>query len=232
MYILYEGPSKYDGKPIVVIATKNSKNKKTGNMWQTWIMLQDTPPHKAVNNGDDFSVCGNCPLRPISYKSNGLKDSCYVITWQAPLSIWNAYQRGSYERITPTEFRQIVRDDSDGVRLGSYGDPACLPVDFWKSIGVGTGEFNFTSYTHGYLMPNFDKTYLEFSMISIDPVTEQLPELPQGRTYRAITSVDQIRSDEILCPASKEQNYKTTCSKCGLCAGLFSKAKNIAIKIH
>ena len=69
-------------------------------------------------------------------------------------------------------------------------------------------------------------------MISLDPVTEQLPILPVGRTFRAIESVDLLRTGEVLCPASKEQNNKTQCAKCGLCKGLALKAKNIAIVMH
>jgi hypothetical protein len=39
--VLYEGPSELDGKPIVVVATFNSVNDKTGNMVQTWIIRSD-----------------------------------------------------------------------------------------------------------------------------------------------------------------------------------------------
>jgi len=230
MHIIYEGPSNYDDTPIVVIATNASKNPKTGNMWQTWILRQDIAPHHAVKNGDDSSVCGRCPLRPLSYKANKLKKKCYVQTWQAPRSVWEAYHRGSYQRITPDQFREILQ--GAGIRLGSYGDPASVPFELWQSIGVGTGEFTHTGYTHGYLMPNFDPRHLQFCMISLDPITELMPELPQGRTFRVINAIDQVRQGEILCPASKEQGNRTTCAKCGLCAGLTRKAKNIAIVMH
>ena len=42
--VLYEGPSEIDGKPIVCIATLDSRNRKTGNMVQTWILRQDVSP--------------------------------------------------------------------------------------------------------------------------------------------------------------------------------------------
>lgn len=38
--IIWEGKSRFDGKPIVCIATENSKNRKTGDMVQTWILSQ------------------------------------------------------------------------------------------------------------------------------------------------------------------------------------------------
>lgn len=231
-YVIYDGPSKYDSKPIIAIAIMNSVNPKTDNMIQIYIMRKDIAPHIAVKNGDDFSVCGKCPLRPISYKDNDIVDPCYVHTWQAPLSIWNAFHRGRYEYATPEQFRLIIQEYNKSVRFGAYGDPASVPFEIWQAMGIGSNEFNYTSYTHGYLMPNFDKRLLVFSMLSLDQVNDYRPELLNARTYRVINSVDQIRSDEILCPASKEQNYKTTCAKCGLCAGLSSKAKNIAIVSH
>ena len=233
-YIVYEGISNYDGEAIVVIATgfaNKSKNTKTGDMIQTWIMRQDTPPHEAIRNGNDYSICGNCPLRPLNYKANGLKKRCYVLVHNAPLTVWRTYKKGGYEHSTPERLRELLQD-SNGLRLGSYGDPASVPFEVWQSIGVGTGEFNHTGYTHGYLVDNFDTRYLDVAMISLDKVTPQIPPGLNGRSFRVIDSVDEVLPGEILCPASKEQNYKTTCEKCGLCAGLNRKAKNIAIIIH
>lgn len=233
MYILYSGPSVYDDKPIVVIATTNSKNPKTGTMYQTWIMRQDIAPHDAVKTNDDSSVCGMCPLRPLSYKAVGLSRGCYVKTFQAPLSVWKSYHRGNYKHIPLEQFRAILTADQKGIRLGSYGDPASVPLSIWKSIGVGSNEFNHTGYTHAYLTPGFDKRYLDFLMLSLDPVTESVPaQFQNARTFRVIKTVDQVRPGEIICPASEEAGKLTNCQKCGLCAGLMSKAKNIAIVIH
>ena len=230
MYILYEGLGSYDKEPIVIIATNKSKNPKTGEMWQLWIMRQDIAPHDAVKTGDDASVCGKCPLRPSAYKAYGLAKPCYVRTIHAPLSVWRKYRRGGYQHITLAAFRKVLK--GDGVRLGSYGDPATVPFEVWQRLGVGSGEFTHTGYTHGYLLDGFDKRHLTISMISLDPVTQEMPVLPEGRSFRVINSVDQIRQGEILCPASKEQGFKTTCAQCGLCAGTSRKAKNIAIVMH
>ena len=229
-YIIYEGNAVYDGAPIVMIATRETANNKTGDMWQTWLMRADIEPHIAIKTGDDFSVCGNCPFRPIHYKKFKLKKPCYVRVFQAPLSVYRKYKRGGYERITLTEFRAMLQGQA--IRQGSYGDPATIPFNVWQSMGIGSGEFNHTGYTHGYLMPEFDDRHLDLSMISLDKVTEQLPNRPIGRSFRVIESVDQLQAGEILCPASKEQNYKTQCAKCGLCKGLSIQAKNIAIVTH
>ena len=234
-YIIYEGPSVYDGNNIVVIVTgitKKSANGKTGDMLQTWILHQDIAPHLAIKTGEDFTVCGKCPLRPLKYKKHKLKKKCYVQTWRAPLVVWKKYKRGEYDYIAPEQFRELLRELGRGLRLGSYGDPACVPFEVWQSIGVGSGEFNHTSYTHGYLLPDFDTRNLDVSMVSLDPTMPELPAWLDGRSFRVIAAPNQVRPDEILCPASKEEGYKTTCARCGLCAGLNRRAKNIAIVMH
>ena len=229
-YILWEGPSAYDGAPIVVIGTLKSTNPKTGNMVQVWIMRQDIAPNVAIKTGADTSVCGQCPLRPLAYKGHGLKKPCYVLTHHAPLAVWCKYRRGGYQHMALPEFRQLLQGKA--VRLGAYGDPASVPFEVWESLGVGTGEFTHTSYTHGYLLEGFDIRHLSISMVSLDQVTQQTPPALTARTFRVINAVDQLQADEILCPASKEGGFKTTCAQCGLCAGLNRKAKNIAIVAH
>ena len=100
-YILFEGPSAIDGKPIVVIATgfaNKSANGKTGDMIQTWIIREDIKPNDAVKSGDDESICGQCIHRPAlkaAIQAKGEKHiRCYVKVWQAPLVVWKAYKRG------------------------------------------------------------------------------------------------------------------------------------------
>ena len=53
------------------------------------------------------------------------------------------------------------------------------------------------------------------------------------RTFRIVSNVnDIIRGSEIVCPATAEGGAKTTCEKCGLCAGNSVKAKSIAVVAH
>lgn len=53
------------------------------------------------------------------------------------------------------------------------------------------------------------------------------------RTFRVIPDKSAIvKGAEILCPASKEAGYRTTCNSCGLCGGNTVKAKSIAIVAH
>ena len=52
-FVLYDGASVLDGAPIVVIATLETSNAKTGAMVQTWILRSDIEPHQAIKTGDD-----------------------------------------------------------------------------------------------------------------------------------------------------------------------------------
>ena len=145
--VLYEGPSRIDGKPIVAIAcriTEASDNSKTGAMVQTFIMRQDIAPHEALKTGDDASVCADCKLRPI-YKG---KTRCYVRVYQAPLSVWNAYHRGRYA-VPDVDFdAALLPELFEGLafRIGSYGDPAATPLSVWKTATRNVK--NRTGYTH------------------------------------------------------------------------------------
>ena len=58
-FIIYSGPSELDGAPIIVVATFASKNSKTGDMVQVWIMRADIAPHLAKHSGADSSICGD-----------------------------------------------------------------------------------------------------------------------------------------------------------------------------
>ena len=90
---LYDGPSLIDGKRIVVILTgldDSSKNTKTGDMLQTFIMRHDVKPNVATKTGEDSSVCGACPLRPSAWDRSVSDRPCYVKVFQAPRSTWVA----------------------------------------------------------------------------------------------------------------------------------------------
>ena len=232
--IIYEGPSEYDGAPTVAIATFKSKNRKTGTMAQIWIMRADVEPHDAQRTGDDASVCGACPLRPRAVKLAKLEGEkraqCYVVVVKAPLSVYRAYKRGSYDYATPEQMRALSQGGM--VRLGAYGDPASVPYDVWERMGVGTGEFGHTGYPHGWLWPaTFDRRILGITMLSVDPVSERddAPLLPTGaRSFRVLGPNESPRADEIECPSSRG----VQCAKCGLCAGTNKQAKNIVIKAH
>lgn len=227
-YILWEGESLYDGKPIVVIATMNSDNGKTGDMVQTWILRQDINPIEASRTGEDSSICGTCPHKgkPSDKATGWAKErACYVNLLHGPLGIWKAYRNGSYPRVSPIAFAGLVAGRM--VRVGSYGDPAAVPVTVWQAI-VAQAK-GWTAYTHASLNPLPDML-----MTSADSLVQAQAAWNKGeRTFRIVSAVtDLVKGKEALCPASKEAGMRSTCESCKLCNGATSKARSIAIVAH
>ena len=159
--LLYQGKSKIDDSPIVAIATSikgKSANDKTGDMVQIWILRSDIEPTHAQKTGEDYSVCGGCPLRPAN--SGG----CYVNVGQAPLSVYRAFKRGKYPQWTGQPFTKPVR-------LGAYGDFAALPADVVDNI-VKACEKGFTGYTHDWKKSPHLKSCCMASVHSYDEKTQ------------------------------------------------------------
>lgn len=221
--VLYEGPSKLDGKPIVVIATglKNkSANGKTGDMIQTWILRADMDPMEALRSGADVSICGDCPHRGTS---------CYVLVFQAPLNVWRTWQRGGYPKVDAFEARELFAGRM--VRLGSYGDPAAAPYAMWRLATERAAGW--TGYTHQWR--NVPGKWAELVMASADSESDAREAWEAGyRTFRVTTAPGQeLKGLEIKCPASAEAGFKTSCDKCRACMGTSSKARvSVAIAAH
>jgi len=229
--VLYDGPSKLDGAPIIAIAcriTQASNNTKTGAMVQTFILRRDIAPHLALKTGDDSSVCGDCKLRPI-HKG---KTRCYVRVYQAPLSVWNAYHRGRYASpevdfdaaLLPKLFAGLA------FRIGSYGDPAAIPASVWK---VATRLVkNRTGYTHQWRR-RIGAGLKNLCMASADSESDVESATARGwRTFRVRKHNAPVLASESVCPASREGGQRTQCDTCGLCAGAMIKARNIVIADH
>lgn len=233
--IIYSGPSLIDGKPIVAIAIpKKSKNTKTGPMVQTYIIRADIDPRDASKSGEDYSICGNCPHRGIAHdrpnKKLALKRSCYVNIGQGVLIVYKALTRGVYPTVSGHDAIAAI-GAGRMVRLGTYGDPAAVPSYIWESLlSRASGH---TAYTHQSGVASA-QSRPDYMMISADDLTQAQDAWQAGnRTFRVIKNVSEIvRGSEIICPASKEAGFRTTCSSCGLCGGAAIKAKSIAIVDH
>lgn len=230
-YVIYKGPSRVDGSPIVVILMVKSANTKTGNMLQTYIIREDVNPLEAVELGLDVSICSNCPAR------GGIVDeitgetterTCYVNLGQGPLSVYGAYTRGNYPQLSPHHpiIRELVQDRV--VRLGTYGDPYAAPVGFWDVLLVGAKSW--TGYTHQWRIAT-DLRHL--CMASCDsPSDYRLAQETGWRTFRVRLEDAPLFEREIDCPASKQSGYRTTCQDCRLCKGDSIKAKSVSIPVH
>ena len=222
--IIYNGPSLLDGKPIVVIATYSNRNTKTGKVVQTYILRSDINPLEASKTGEDYSICGSCPMRgevttdPKRKIAKGRK--CYVNLGQGVLIVFKSYKRGVYKEGDP---RTMGRDRF--VRGGTYGDPAAVPSEVWDELLAECETW--TAYTH-------QKPWRpDIAMQSADSYDEAKAHWAEGRrTFRVIVDLGDIdKSKETLCPASKEAGRRVQCTACKLCKGS-SLAKSIAIVEH
>ena len=231
--ILYRGPSMIDGAPIVVIATglgKASGNTKTGDMIQTWILREDVSPTDAIHTGDDVSICGACPHRGQIIDGKNTGRSCYVTVFQAPLSVFTAYKAGRYTELDAAQARAALAGKR--VRLGSYGDPAAVPLHVWQSILPDVDAM--TGYTHQWRLMSTPPQFAQYVMASCDTDQDYVDAKAMGyRTFRVRSASEPLRPREVICPASKEAGEKTTCSACIACGGPGSKARaDIAIIAH
>ena len=215
-YVVYEGASMINGAPIVGIVTIESKNIKTGNMANLWILHAEIKPNEAVKSGDDSAVCGECPLRRFS------GGACYVLPYHAPLSVFKSWKRGNYSKIDSYEVFEGLK-----MRFGAYGDPLALPTDIL--VGLKSVVKNNTSYTHQWETEN-SQIVKNLTMASVETVKQAKVAQSKGwRTFRVIKKESQLMDNEIMCP---NYTHGVKCIDCNLCNGASSKAKNIAIVVH
>ncbi len=227
--IIYQGPSKLDGQPIVVVAVglkNNSTNTKTGAMVQTYILRADVNPMEAVKTGADASICGACPHRG---DGTGKGRSCYVTLVHGPRGVFKAFENGSYPVMAPRDAAELCKDRM--VRLGTYGDPAAVPIYVWRALLAQSKGH--TGYTHQW--KTTAPQWSALVMASADTPDEMTAAQAKGyRTFRVSPVGGQAMAGlEILCPASEEAGRKTTCEQCRACMGTAGKAKvSIYIPAH
>ena len=224
--IIYRGPSEIDGEEITAIATYSNSNSKTGQVVQTYIIREDIDPREASKTGQDYSICGNCPMRgdvttdPARKIAKNRK--CYVNLGQGVLIVYKAYKRGVYQEASNCR-SELGKDRF--VRIGTYGDPAAVPGIVWTQLLENATTW--TAYTH-------QKPWRpDIAMQSADTHIEAKQHWAESRrTFRVIQNVDDLdKRNEILCPASKEAGRRVQCAACKLCKGSL-KAKSIAIVLH
>lgn len=222
--IVYEGPSRLTGDPIIAVLTLDSQNSKTGNMVQAWVLRSDVSPHEAIKDGRDRAICGDCVHR----SGTNIGRTCYVLTYFGPNTVFKSLRKGYYARVTPeVAAREIA---GRAVRLAAYGDPAAVPFAVWRAVLVHAGRL--AAYTHQF--KTADQRLRQFCMASVETEAEAEYAHALGwRTFRARRPIDPLRADEITCPASDEAGHRTTCDRCGLCSGLTRPtARSIAILLH
>jgi len=230
-YIAYEGPSIIDGKPIVVIVNKitaASKNGKTGDIVQSFIIRSDIDPMAALKSGDDESICGQCEHRPVLARESG-KAPCYVNVGRSVLSVYNAYKRGRYVRANLETIALALAGKA--LRIGTYGDPAAAPVAVWQRLTRYVSSH--AGYSHQWESSHFDHgAWAPLVMASADSIDQAAKANLYGmRVFRVSVGVDR-QAGEVTCPASAEGGKKATCADCMLCGGTSKKARDVVIADH
>lgn len=227
--VFYRGKSLIDGKPIIGIATFMTKNAKTGNLVQTWILREDVHPIEAINNGADESICGSCPLRgvirPASERTKDSKSSsdttnkgrsCYVLVQNAPLNIWHSYHKGNYPELSAEHKKHFF---GKGLRYGSYGDPVAIPLKAWEKLAkicTGTSE---PGYTHQWRDKRFQRWALKVMASTHSIAENKIAQAAGWRTFRTSLDIDDKAGNETICPASEAGGFKANCETCGMCNG-------------
>lgn len=226
-YILYEGDSRLENVLITVVATgfkQKSKNTKTGNTIQTFILVDRMKPVDAWHEGADYAVCGDCVHRGVKTG----KRSCYVNLGHAPTQVWKAYKRGKYQPI----IHNAELFSGRTVRIGSYGDPVAVPIEIWENIISHTN--NVLAYTHLWRLPEA-QDYKSFCMASCDTETDRLIAKELGwRTFRIVPNgtepSEKLMHNEMVCTNT---THNIQCNQCKLCNGnIYKSAKDIVIEAH
>ncbi len=227
--VLWEGSSWIDGGPIVAILTfKPSQMTKLGDVTQVWILRSDISPSEALKSGADRSICGDCPHR---------HETCYVVAWQGPQSIWNTYKRGGYPAYDgPDQKRWDRTIASKRIRWGAYGDPALIPLSIVADLsGIAVKPLGFT---HQWCDPQAEP-YKAYFQASVDNPEEYRDAVAMGwGTYRVHTPEEELLKGERSCPASTEMADEygklTTCQRCGICGGTSAagRPRHIAVQFH
>lgn len=219
--ILWQGASKFDGKPIAAILTgseaSGSKNKKTGAMQQVYIIRSDINALDAVKTGADRSVCGDCPNRG---NHKGKQRACYVSIFRGPNAVSKKLLRGGHKpgaKINPKQ----------PTRLGAYGDPGLIPIECIRSITANSSGW--TGYTQ--MWKKLPRDYAKYLMASVN--SEEDAEIAKGMGYRSFYAVPIGSKTPVCmlnCPASEEAGHLVQCKNCLKCNG--GTGKDIWIRAH
>lgn len=223
--ILHRGRSPFNGAPYIVVALFTSGNVKTGNMIQTYILLDDgRNPVDAVHSGADKAVCGDCPMRALAGFSGR---RCYVNVGQGPQIVHDGlrpadspesvsldWQSGRYPEYVPADHDRFFAGRR--IRWGTYGEPVLIPIDMVARLSALSSGW--TGYTHQWTKPEFD-IYKLYFMASVHTPAEGSEANSRGWRYFRAAHNATARDGESVCPASEEAGKVTTCDRCKLCKG-------------
>jgi len=171
------------------------------------------------------SVCFDCPFRAY------LK--CYTHKYQQYSGFISMLKSIAREFKNVQEVpsihlleKKIVEISNDRyIRFGTYGEPTLLPLNLVSSMVKASKSH--TGYTHQWAKK---PDYAAFFMASTH--NENQANMAQKIGFRSFIATDKPLAGAVVCPASKEAGFKSTCEKCGLCSGQRKGTKNIQILEH
>lgn len=214
------------GEPVTIKINGlvlDSSNSKTGAMVQSIIAPSAWYGQGFLLNTEQKSVCGDCP-----FSSEGPL-RCYTHNGYQRLGIHSSLRSSKPELFEWSRDEILHALSGKAFRFGTYGEPVLFGEEWVRDIVSVVSMW--TGYTHQWRDIRFQwaSQYLMASVHSPDEAAEA--HSLGWRTFRASHSQD-IAHGEIVCPASKEAGYRTTCIECGLCSGGSSAGKNIFINEH
>ena len=231
--ILYEGPSIFDGSPIVQIATglrKPTLNRKVRNAIQVWTIPSTEHPLDAIRRDSAYAVCRDCAI----------SDLCYVN--RATLGvIYGAYQRGAYPKVPVHRIPELLPPFMVW-RLGAYGNPSAVPYP--KVMGkLAKLGVQWLSYEHAW--SHVTQSHRAVSMASCETLDQAIGAasrgwrsytvVPLGETKKAIKVLKRAGVKAIACPYDASNPATITCDVCRLCDGKHGpddKRPSIVAEVH
>ncbi len=219
--VLYLGPSMLTGAPIVVLASLESGNVKTGPLIQTWIFAADQAPMAASKAGADDAMCGSCPRR------HSLGGTCYVRLdgFSGTHSVWNRWDKEGRPGPNWDDPRTIIALQTEamthGIRLGAYGDPAAVPFHIWEDFLAAIQPRVVTGYTHQWREAHA-APLRTLVMASCDSAADARDAHAAGWRYFAAIPADDTRERAAL-PGPVVNCLSDAkgiqCRTCGICDG-------------
>jgi hypothetical protein len=171
------------------------------------------------------AVCFDCPFRGY------LK--CYTHKYQQYsgfLSMLKSIVREFTElKYIPSvhllEKRIVEISQGRYIRFGTYGEPTLLPVNLVGDM-VKVSKSH-TGYSHQWAKkPEFSAYFMASTH------TEGQAKQAEKLGFRSFIATNKTLDNAIICPASKEAGFKSTCEKCGLCSGERKGKKHVQILEH
>lgn len=203
----------------LTVGTANTKlaDKTTGKLVDSITILSDSAhPVEAVKSGQDETVCGDCPMRPLlakAAKAKGLDaPECYVNKLTGgPGGLWKAREKmegmEAYNALIAKGKRWLLR-------FGAYGEPvllgSALVAELIKGYRMHTG------YTHQWRRAD-NAWAAGYFMASVASAEERMQAKQLGyRTFRVAPLGTTPEPGEVVCPASASNSEadKKTCSRC------------------